>query len=343
MITSRDFCSPTTKAVCYTLENEYLCVEILNYGARIRAIYTKDHAGIIEDVVLGYDTLEPYETDTAYFGALVGRCAGRIANGHFSLDGKDYTLACNNGENHLHGGNRGFSFQLFDGEIKQDTLLLHYTSPHGEEGYPGALTLCVSYRLEKDTLMIDYRAKSDRTTIVNLTNHSYFNLHGAGKGSVASHIVKIKDASYYPNNAQFLPDHEEDVAQTPFDFQEGKRLSEIFKDTSDAQLAQANGLDHYFSFTNKQMHSVSIYEPSNGRLLEVLSDQSGVQIYTPNYEEAIRGKQQRLYQGRCAICVETQERSNSINQPPCTILLRSDDTYHQHTSFRFSNIGGENK
>lgn len=337
MIRKREFSSSTTRAECYTLENEFLRVEVLSYGARIKAIYTKDKDGQEEDVVLGYDDLASYEQDHAYFGALVGRCAGRIAKGHFTLEGTTYTLDCNNGEHHLHGGKRGFSFQVFDGEIVQDTLQLRYHSAHMEEGYPGAVSLLVSYRLEKDSLCIDYEAISDRTTLLNLTNHSYFNLHGAGKGSVSSHIVQMHASSYYPNNAHFLPDHMESVQSTPFDFRIKKPLSSIFEDDKNPQLIQANGLDHYFLFSSKQQPCVQIYEPSNGRILEILSDQLGAQIYTPFYSPAIIGKKKIPYEGRCALCVETQGVSNSINQGSCTVLLKPEEVYTQHTKFRFTN------
>lgn len=336
MIRRQDFSSKAIQAECYILENEKLRVEILNYGARIKAIYAKDRYGIVEDVVLGFDTIDEYAADHAYFGALVGRCAGRIANGRFAIDEDSYTLACNNGKHHLHGGVQGFSFQVFEATILEDGVLLQHTSKHMEEGYPGTLTVSIIYRLKNDTLHLEYMAKSDRTTIVNLTNHSYFNLHGAGNKSVDSHILQIASSQYYPNDAHFLPSTATLSVQTPFDFQQGKPLSFIFQDTQNPQIKQANGLDHYVCFLPKTKTKVSVYEPSNGRCLKIVSDQSGAQIYTPNYDTPIIGKHGKKYQGRCAICIETQTISNSINRGECTVFLKPNETYTQHTAFRFT-------
>lgn len=333
MIEKRTFSSSTTTAACYTLANADLKVEILTYGARIRSIYTKDKFGELANVVLGYDTLEEYEQDSVYFGAFVGRCAGRIEKGTFTLHDKTYPLAVNNGCNHLHGGNKGFSFQVFDATCKDDRLYLTYTSSDMEEGYPGTLKVQVIYWLDKESLHMEYHAQSDQDTIVNFTNHSYFNLLGAGNGEVDQHLLRIQADNYYPNDAFFLPSQAERVVNTPFDFREFHKLQDIFQ-LEHPQLHQAHGIDHYFRF--RKVHpQVEIYEPQTGRYLIIDTDQSGAQCYTPYYETPISGKAGKRYGGRAAICIETQRLSNSINRGPCEVLLRKGEVYTHHTTFTF--------
>lgn len=320
----------------FFLQNEKMKVAILDFGARIQSLWVKDRNGKWQDVVLGYDTLQEYEHDDAYFGALIGRCAGRIQDGYFDLAGKRYPLAKNNGTNHLHGGERGFSFRFFQVISQSDTqLTLRYTSPNMEEGYPGTLQVEIRYILEKNRLRLEYEASSDQLTIVNLTNHSYFNLHGAGKGSVDSHQLYVSASSFYPNNEAFLPDHEAAIV-SPFDFRKAKHLYEIFSQIEkNAQLKQANGIDHYFRFSKQMTHRVEVYEPATGIHLCMESDQPGVQIYTPYYQEKY-GKERNNYAGRPAIALEPQKRSNSIHGQECEVLLEAGQPYRQTTVYTFT-------
>lgn len=317
------------------LENEEIKVAILDFGARIQRLEVKNREGAFVDVVLGYDTLEAYEQDDAYFGALVGRCAGRIGDGTFTLDGKRYVLAVNNPPNHLHGGIQGFSFKRFVvKEQTKDHVTLCYESKDGEEGYPGNVTLSITYTIKGSALQLDYEAVSDQKTLINLTNHSYLNLHGAGNGEVNHHVLCINASTYYPNNEKFLPDHPEPVSGN-FDFREGKQLQEVFAQVSkDAQLTQANGIDHYFRFLPEEPVRITLYGPATGIQVCVESDQPGVQVYTPHYTEKY-GKDRKNYAGRAAVAIEVQKRSDSIHDE-CEVLLIPGEVYQQHCTYTFS-------
>lgn len=321
---------------CFYIENDHLRVEILALGARIQSLYVKDRWNHWQDVVLGYDELAQYEHDDAYFGALVGRCAGRIEEGWFSLDGTTYQLAKNNCGNHLHGGNKGFSFRMFQVVQQQkQKLVLSYTSPDQEEGYPGTIQLQVSYTVQDHRLYMDYAATSDRTTPLNITNHSYFNLHGAGQGEVHSHLLQICASKYCPNTVKFLPDQEKAVTGS-FNFRRPTPLSSVFAAVAqDPQLHQANGIDHYFRFSAEDKHEISLYEPATGINLQIQTDQPGVQIYTPYHEKKI-GKEGRNYAGRCAVAIEPQKKSNSLHSDDCEVIIGPEQPYEQHTVYTFS-------
>lgn len=333
----------------YTLSNAHgMRVEITNYGGIMVALWAPDRHGKLADVVLGYDTLAGYLGDTqTYFGALIGRYANRIAFGKFSLDGRNYTLAVNNGKNSLHGGREGFNRRLWkarDVSTKTEAALeLAYTSADGEEGYPGRLEVQVVYTLTADNqLRIAYRATTDRDTVLNLTNHSYFNLAGAGVGNVLATQLKLFAHSYTPINAGLIPTGEiAPVAGTPLDFTRPTAIGARIGDDN-AQLKFANGYDFNFVIDGggegRLVEAAQAYEPTSGRELRVYTTQPGVQLYTGNFlDGSIHGKGGRVYEQHAAFCLETQHFPDSPNHPnfPST-ELRPGQTFHQQTVYAFS-------
>jgi aldose 1-epimerase len=318
-------------------------VTIMTYGATIVSLEVPDRDGAPGDVVLGYDSLDGYLRASPYFGAVVGRYGNRIARGRFSLDGKTYQLATNNGANHLHGGVTGFDKVVWDGhESMTDStagVTLSYTSPDGEEGYPGALTVRVTYALHQDNrLRVDYLATTDAPTPVNLTQHSYFNL--AGAGDVLSHELTIAADRYTPVDSTLIPTGElAPVEGTPFDFRTpvaiGARIGQ-----DDEQLRRGGGYDHNFVLNRTRDGlelAARVSEPTTGRTLEILTTEPGIQFYSGNFlDGTITGKDARVYAHRTGFCLETQHYPDSPNQPrfPSTIL-RPGETYRSSTVFVF--------
>ena len=319
-------------------------VKITNYGGIITALTVPDRFGKVDDVVLGHDTLEGYLNRSRYFGALIGRYANRIAHGQFSLNGRDYSLSKNNGENHLHGGFRGFDKVVWDAvEVNRPDgvgLGLNYVSRDGEEGYPGNLNVIVTYLLTPQSeLRIEYSASTDQETIVNLTNHSYFNL--AGSGTVLDHKLTINAERFIPIRAGLIPTGEiRCVRNTPLDFIEPRSIGERIN-AEDEQLKIAGGYDHTFVLgTNGyQLHQAAkIFEPVTGRQLEVFTDQPGMQFYSGNFlDGSIVGKRGRAYIKHSGCCLETQHFPDSPNHPsfPST-LLHPKEIHRQTTVFKFS-------
>ncbi len=330
----------------YTLENSGgMSVKILSYGGIIRELKASDKNGAFCDVVGGFDTLDSYVRADGYLGALVGRVANRIAGGRFSLDGVEYTLAKNNGDNHLHGGASGFDSKIWSvGEHASDepSLTLKYFSPNGEEGYPGGLLVSVKYTLREDNaLVIDYRATTDKKTVVNLTNHSYFNL--AGGGDVLGHTLWVDADRYLPTDEGLIPTGEmADVTGTPFDFREPK---EICRDIQGPHkdLLLAGGYDHCFVFSDGEYGMLKkraeLYHKESGRTLEVYTDQRAIQIYTANFLNDERyplkgGVPQRR---QSFVCLETEAMPNSINQKGFTdTILSPGEEYKTTTVYKFS-------
>ena len=323
----------------YSMASDALEVSITNYGGRIVTLNTKDRNGRWGDVVLGFDTLDEYLTGKPFFGALVGRYANRIAHGRFVLDGHIYHLARNSGDNSLHGGRIGFDKRLWQGRLTGNSLELSYLSPDGEEGYPGTLAVKVRYTLAGNELRIDYRATTDRDTVLNLTNHSYFNLSAGADATVLGHQVSLYADRYTPVNQDQIPTGElRSVAGTPFDFRQSHAIGERIGD-ADEQLRIARGYDQNWVLNRADGRmglAASIYEPGSGRLLEVLTDQPALQFYTANTLDAI-GKGGRHYRAHAAICVETQHYPDSPNQPgfPST-ELKAGEMFESTTIFRFS-------
>lgn len=302
----------------YTLMNKNgVRVGIMNYGGSIVFFETPDRQGAARDIVLGYDTLSAYEEQTKYVGATVGRHCNRIEKAKFTLNGKNYLLAENDGKNHLHGGLQGFDRKVFTANIEQDELKLRCISPDGEEGYPGNLSLTITYELtEKNELIIGYQAKSDQDTLCNLTNHSYFNLKGQGKGDISSHKLQIFADSFTVNNAESLPTGEiRKVEGTPMDFRVPHAIGERI-DQEDQQLQFAKGYDHNWVLNEdgrKCKKAAYAWEESSGICLTVFTTMPGLQLYTGNFlEGAPMGKGGVVYHNREAFCLEAQYFPNSM-------------------------------
>jgi aldose 1-epimerase len=328
----------------YTLTNAAgMEVRITNYGGTVVSIKTPDRQGQMGDVVLGFDTFDGYLHNTPYFGVIVGRYGNRIAKGQFSLDGVTYTLARNDGENHLHGGVRGFDKVVWTAKTVDTAdgpaLELGYLSKDGEEGYPGNLAVTVRYRLDDhNALHIEYTATTDKPTVVNLTNHSYFNL--AGTGDILSHVVEIDADRFTPVDKGLIPTGVlQPVAGTPFDFRTPTAIGARI-DADNRQLQYAGGYDHNFVL-NKAPGTLGlaarVTDPASGRVLEVSTTEPGVQFYSGNFlDGTVTGKGGRAYQKHAAFALETQHFPDSPNHPdfPSTVL-RPDQTYHTTTIYAF--------
>jgi aldose 1-epimerase len=327
----------------YTLTNKNgMETTIATLGGTVVSLKAPGRGGSFADVVLGFDSLEGYLAPNPYFGALIGRYGNRIGHARFSLDGKEYTLARNNGENSLHGGIQGFDKRVWTARELSDSLELTYVSPDGEEGYPGALTATVKYSLtDANELRIEYTATTDKATVLNLTNHSYFNLAGAGEGDILKHEMTIAADRYTPVDAGLIPTGElRPVEGTPFDFRKpvaiGARIG-----NDDEQLKLGKGYDHDYVLSaggGKLALAARVTEPTSGRVMEVLTDQPAVQFYTGNFlDGSIKGKGGKTYGHRYGFCLETQHYPDSPNHPafPSTVL-RPGERYHTVTVYRFS-------
>jgi aldose 1-epimerase len=329
----------------YTLKNAAgMEVKISNYGGVITQIKVPDRNKKFDDVVLGFDNLEGYETNTSYFGALIGRYGNRIAKGRFQLDGHTVQIPTNDGPNMLHGGTTGFNRRVWDAkEVNSKegpALELHYLSPDGEMGFPGNLNVTVRYTLEKkNALRIDYSATTDKDTVLNLTNHSYFNLAGAGSGTVLKHLLTIKADNYTPIDDTLIPTGAiKPVAGTPFDFRHATEIGSRIEDKND-QLKLGKGYDHNFVLNspgNLTMLAVKVEEPTSGRTLEVYTTQPGVQFYTGNF---LDGKMSGIggpFNFRTALCLETQhfpDSPNHLNFP--STELKPGEKFHATTIYKF--------
>jgi aldose 1-epimerase len=331
----------------YTLTNmKGMQAAITTYGGAIVSLTAPDRTGHYADVVLGMDSLAGYQQQKAYFGALIGRYGNRIGNAQFQLDGKTYHLPKNDGQNTLHGGTKGFDKRVWKArEVHSSAgpaLELTYVSKDGEEGFPGTLTAKVVYTLTNENeLRIDYTATTDKDTVVNLTNHSYFNLAGAGEGTILDHQVMINADRFTPVDAGLIPTGElRPVKGTPFDFTQptaiGARIG-----FDDQQLKFGRGYDHNFVLNNNGTglrKAAEVYDPKSGRVLEVFTAEPGLQFYTGNFlDGTVRGKEGKVYLYRGAFCMETQHFPDSPNKPsfPST-ELKPGQTYHTTTVYRFS-------
>ncbi|HKK44875.1 MAG TPA: aldose epimerase family protein [Balneolaceae bacterium] len=326
----------------YTLTNgNKMEVQITNYGARVTNIRTPDRDGQMGSVVLGFDSLKKYRPVKTYFGAIIGRYANRIANAKFSIDGKEYTLPANDGDNTLHGGTRGFESQLWNANpMDNGSLKLSYLSKDGEEGFPGNVHVNVTYTLTQDNeLKIEYEATTDKATPINLTNHSYFNLSGHPDQTVMDQELKINADHYTPVNDELIPTGEiASVKGTPFDFTEFHTVGSRFDQTK-------GGYDHNFVLNRTEsdslFHAATVYSPSSGREMKVFTTQPGVQFYSGNFlDGSLVGQNGYHFVQHGALCLETQHYPNSPNQSnfPNTIL-KPGQTYHQVTVYQFSNPG----
>jgi len=330
----------------FTLKNSHgMEVRTIPYGAIIVSIRVPDRAGRLDDVVIGHDRLEGYLTASRFFGAVVGRYGNRIAKGRFTLDGRTYELAVNNGPNHLHGGVKGFDKVVWQAEpfstAAGSGIRYRYVSADGEEGYPGRLDVRVTYTLtERNQIVVEYVATTDKATPINLTQHSYFNLAGDGVRDVLDHVVQINADRYTPVDATKIPTGEfAPVAGTPFDFRTPVRIGGHIADDH-PQIAIGGGYDHNFVLTRTGgglLWAARVFEPSTGRTLTVTTTEPGLQLNTANaLDGSITGKAGHVYRARYGLCLETQHFPDSPNQPafPSTIL-RPGETLRSRTEFEF--------
>lgn len=321
----------------YTLKNRKgLIAQITNYGAIIVSIYIPDRSGAMADIVQGYDTIQEYINGNGpYMGAICGRCANRIAKGKFNLLDKEYTLAINNGPNHLHGGLKGFSMKVWDViSASSSSVRMEYLSVDGEEGYPGNLKVSVTYTLtDNDELKIDYSATTDKTTVINLASHSYFNLAGEGSGSIYDHELIINGIFYTPTDETSVPTGEIcRVEGTPMDFRVPKRIGKDI-DVDNVQLKYGAGYDHNWVLRHRTGTlglAAAVKDPVSGRIMEIYTTQPGVQFYTANWIDNEPGKSGKNYGRRWSFCLETQHFADAINKPhfPSTILNPGESYKH---------------
>jgi aldose 1-epimerase len=333
----------------YVLTNRHgMTASIANFGATLVSLKVPDRNGKLADVVLGYDSLEGYIADKANFGAMIGRYANRIALGKFKLNQTQYKLATNNGVNHIHGGIKGFNKAVWRAQdvSKKDeqALELTYLSKDGEEGYPGNLSAKVIYTLtDQNELRIEYSATTDKDTVVNLTNHSYFNLAGQDAGSILNHQVTIHASSFTPVDATLIPTGEiRNVQGTPFDFRNATAIGARINQ-NDPQLVIGHGYDHNWILDRTTgdektlVRAAEAFDPFSGRMLEVWTTEPGIQLYTSNYLDGVHGKGDHVYQRREAFCLETEHFPDSPNHPafPST-ELKPGGRYSSTTVFKFS-------
>lgn len=345
MVTTQSFGSFDGKDVSlYTLTNKKGDVlKLSNYGAVIVEIIVPDRNGRKENVTLGYDNLDGYVNGDPYFGKVVGQYANRIARGKFTLDGVDYTLAINNVPNALHGGPTGWHSRVWDAQVLKNTdfpaIRFTYTKPDMEEGYPGNVVAEVVYTwTDNDEIILDYKVTTDRKTVVNITNHAYFNLHGAGTGDILDHEAVIRASSFTPVDSTLIPTGEiRPVEGTPFDFRTPHLIGERIGMDYD-QLKLGGGYDHNFVLDNAEEIDATVYDPSTGRVLEVLTDQPGVQLYTGNFLNGTQtGHGGKVYNYRSGFCLETQHFPDSPNQAAFpSVILMPGEPFLSSTTFRFS-------
>ncbi len=328
----------------YILKNGNMQVAITNYGARIVSIVVPDKQGKPTDVAVGYDAIKPYtEGGDTYFGAIVGRYGNRIAKGKFKLDGKEYTLATNNGPNSLHGGNKGFSREVWNVQQHTDsTLVLNYISKDGEEGYPGNLNVTVTYSLlGKNQLKINYEATTDKNTVLNLTNHCYFNLNGQGSGTILNHRVMINADNITPVDSTLIPTGKlEPVAKTPFDFLNAKPIAAGASDTSNQQIKFGHGYDHNFVLNTKgniNTKAAEVVADKSGIVMDVYTTQPGLQFYIGNFMDGSHTiKDGKKDDYRTAFCMETQHYPDSPNHPDFpTTELKPGEKFQSATIYAF--------
>jgi aldose 1-epimerase len=329
----------------YILKNKNgLVSEITNYGGKVVSLWVPDRLGNFEDIVLGHSNINDYlQSKEKYFGALIGRYGNRIANGKFVLDDDEYSVAKNNGDNHLHGGNKGYDSVVWDAEqVDSQTLILKYYSKDMEEGYPGNLTIKVKYQLtDNNELKIEYWATTDASTFINLTHHSFFNLRGAGNGTINNHLLQVNAAYYTPVDKGLIPTGEiTTVEDTPFDFHKLIKIGERV-DSNDSQLEYGGGYDHNFVL-NQNLEGLNfaakVIEPISGRVMEVFTNEPGLQFYGGNFlNGSIIGKGGKSYNYRTAFCLETQHFPDSPNKPhfPST-RLDPEDKYYSICIYKFS-------
>ena len=341
-IIKTDFGSIDNKKVhLFTLKNSHGTeIKITNYGGIITSIKVKDKSDNFTDIALGFNTLDAYLNEHPYFGAIIGRYGNRIAGAEFELNGKTYNLFANNGKNHLHGGKKGVDKVIWEYETSDNTLKLSYSSPDGEEGYPGNLKISVIYTLtENNELKISYKAVSDADTVINLTNHSYFNLNGEGSGTILDHKLTLNADYFVPTDLESIPTGElSSVTGTPFDFTGSTGIGKRIEDKNE-QLIFAGGYDHNFVI-NKSANSLKpagkVESEKSGIKMDVHTTEPGVQFYTGNYlDGSLKGKS-GIYTKRSGFCLETQHYPDSPHFPEFpTTVLKKGDVFRSETVYIF--------
>ncbi len=328
----------------YTLSNDNnMSVKLITYGGIISQLHCSDANGSIDDIVLGFDDLQAYLGEHPYFGAIIGRYGNRIAKGKFVLEGKQYTLVQNNGANNLHGGNEGFDKKLWkvEEEINNPNKVgvrLSYLSPDMEEGFPGNLKVHVTYLLDKENqLKITYEATTDKTTHVNLTNHSYFNLAGQGRGDIYNHEVEIYASKYTEPDENLIPKGIVNVEGTDLDFRNRHKIGERIENIDGGGYDHNYVLDAYKK--DAPFLAAKVFEPNSQRIMEVYTTEPGVQFYTGNFIPDLQGKNGKKYHKHAGLCLETQHFPDSPNQPDFpTTVLKLGEKYTQTTIYKFSII-----
>lgn len=331
----------------FTLTNKHsMQVKITNYGGIVTSIQVPNKNGVLGEVNLGFKNLAGYlQKEQPYFGAIVGRFGNRIAKGKFTLDGQMYTLATNSATNHLHGGNKGFDKVVWQSKMVKKrgipSLILNYVSPDGTEGYPGNLTCQITYTLtNKNELRIDYQASTDKSTILNLTNHCYFNLKDGGATSCLDHELQIFATAFTPIDKNTIPTGEiKSVKRTPFNFLNPKKIGDRIE-RNNPQLKIGYGYDHNFVLKGEEglKKAAKVVEHESGRVLEIFTTEPGLQFYTANWlDGSMIGHQDIAYQKRCAFCLETQHFPDSPNQSHFpTTVLQPDTPFQSTTIYKFS-------
>jgi aldose 1-epimerase len=331
-----------TKVEIFTLEEGSIKARVMTYGARLVSLEVPDRSGKIADIVLGYESLDGYTADPkSYFGSIVGRYGNRIAHATFTLDGKRYELPANDGVNTLHGGTKGFDKLVWKGQEIPHGVELTLVSKDGDQGFPGTLTARVRYTLEAHALKIEYFATTDKDTVLNLTNHSYFNLAGEGQGDILNHLVMIPADRYTPVDSGLIPTGElAPVAGTPLDFHKATAIGARIDDPNE-QMRLGGGYDHNFVLNGKMgvlQEAARVVEPTSGRVLTVETTQPGVQFYSGNFlDGTLHGKHGHVYAKHTGFCLETQHFPDSPNHPKFpTSELKPGETYHSVTIFKVS-------
>lgn len=325
----------------YTLKSGQIEVRVMAYGAKIVSIRTPDRSGKMADIVLGYDTLQGYLDDTkTHFGSVVGRYGNRIGKGQFTLDGKSYQIPVNNGANALHGGPIGFDQHLWQGKEVPNGVEFTLVSPDGDMGFPGTLTAHVKYTVEGDTLRLDYSATTDKDTVLNITNHSYFNLNGDDQGDILGHKIEIKSEKFTPVDAGLIPTGEfTPVAGTPLDFRKPETIGARINDNTE-QMQRGGGYDFNFVVDGSAgtlRPAAVVTDPASGRKMTVETTEPGVQFYSGNFlDGTFTGRHGNKYQKHAGLCLETQHFPDSPNHPnfPSTVL-HPGRTFHSTTTFTF--------
>jgi aldose 1-epimerase len=332
-----------TPVELYTLKNGKMTAKVMTYGAILTELHVPDRNGKIADVVLGFDTLAGYLAGHPYFGATTGRVANRIAGGKFTLDGKEYILAVNNGPNSLHGGLKAFDKKVWKAEAVSGpsgpAVKFSYTSPDGEEGYPGNLAVTVTYTVTADNeLKIDYTATTDKATPLNLTNHSYFNLGSPASGDILNHELTLEADQYTPSDDTLIPTGQlAPVKGTPLDFTAPKAIGSRFAELT----GEPRGYDHNYVLRGERKTptlGARVYDPDSGRVLEMFTTEPGVQFYTANFlDGSLKGKGGVVYKKHQGFCLEAQHFPDSIHHPnfPSTVL-KPGETYSQTTIYKFT-------